>query len=99
MESKFTGSTFGLFGINILTGLITIITLGICLPFAICKKEKWIATHTYINGKQLTFNGKASQLIGRYIVWLLLSIITAGIYSIFLTIKTKKWVVKHTHFA
>ena len=98
-ESKFTGGLFGLIGINILGFIITLLTLGICYPWAVCLREKWYAKHTYVDGKQLVFDGTAIQLFGNYIKWLLLSIITCGIYSFWLGIKMKKWVVSHTQHA
>lgn len=97
MESKFTGGLFGLIGINIAQLLITVFTLGLGAPFAICMKEKWVAKHTIIDGKQLVFNGTAIQLFGSYIKWWFFCIITLGIYSFWLGIKMKQWVVKHTH--
>lgn len=98
-ESKFTGGLLGLIGINILSGLIMGITLGIALPWAVCMKEKWYAEHTIVDGKKLVFDGNAVQLFGNYIKWFLLSLITCGIYSFWLSIKMKQWVVSHTHLA
>ncbi|MBE6978222.1 MAG: DUF898 domain-containing protein [Ruminococcaceae bacterium] len=98
-RSEFTGGLLGLIGINLLQALLTIITLGLGVPAAICMKQRWIAKHTYIDGRQLVFDGKGSQLFGSYIKWFLLCIVTLGIYSFWLDIKMKQWVVKHTHFA
>ncbi|MBR2043247.1 MAG: DUF898 family protein [Clostridia bacterium] len=97
MESKFTGGLLGLIGISLLQGFIITITFGIAAPWAICIKERWIAKHTIIDGRQVTFDGTGGQLFGNYIKWFLLSIITIGIYSLWLGINMKKWVVKHTH--
>lgn len=98
MESKFNGGLLGLIGVNLVQFLITLITLGIGAPWAVCFKERWIASHTVLDGKQLTFDGTGGQLFGTYIKWMLLTIITIGIYSFWLNINMKKWVVKHTHF-
>lgn len=97
MESKFTGGLAGLIGISILQFLLTAVTLGLGAPWAVCIKERWIASHTVIDGRQLFFDGTGGQLFGNYIKWFLLTIITLGIYSFWLTINMKKWVVKHTH--
>ena len=97
MESKFTGGLAGLIGIGIAQFLISLITLGIGVPWAVCMQERWYAKHTIIDGKQLTFDGTGGQLFGNYIKWFLLTIITLGIYSFWLGIKMKKWVVSHTH--
>lgn len=97
--SQFTGGLLGLIGINILQGLIIMFTLGIGTTWAICTKERWIAKHTYIDDRQLRFDGTGGQLLGKYLLWVLLTIITCGIYSFWLEIKLKAWIVKHTHFA
>lgn len=96
-ESKFTGGLLGLIGISLVQILITVITLGLAYPWAVCMKERWIAKHTIIDGKQLVFDGTGVQLIGKYLLWWFLTIITFGIYSFWLNIKMKQWVVKHTH--
>lgn len=97
MESKFTGRLIGLIGIGILQAILIAITLGLGTPWAVCIKEKWMAEHTIIDGKQVTFDGNGGQLFGHYIKWFLLTIITLGIYSFWLSIKMKQWVVSHTH--
>ncbi len=99
MESKFTGGLLGLIGINIAQALIIGLTFGIAAPWAVCMKERWIARHTLLDGKQLRFDGKGSQLFGNYIKWFLLTLITCGIYGFWLDIKMKQWITKHTHFA
>lgn len=96
-ESRFTGGLLGLIGISILQGLITVLTLGLAYPWAVCMKERWIAKHTIVDGKQLVFDGTGLQLFGSYIKWYLLTIVTFGIYGLWLPIKMKQWVVKHTH--
>ena len=97
MESKFNGGLLGLIGVSILQAVISIFTLGIGLPWAVCLKERWLAKHTTIDGKKLVFDGKGIQLFGMYIKWFLLCIITLGIYSLWVSLKLKAWVVSHTH--
>ena len=77
--------------------LLTCVTLGLAAPWAICMKERWLANHTILDGKRLTFDGTGGQLFGNYIKWFLLTVITLGIYGFWLNINMKKWVVKHTH--
>ena len=52
MESKFDGRLIGLIGINILQFLLTVITIGIGTPWAVCMKERWMAKHTVIDGER-----------------------------------------------
>lgn len=98
-ESQFTGRLLGLIGINLLTAVLSALTLGIAYPWLLCMKQRWIARHTYIDGRQLEFDGTGGQLIGNYLLWLLLTLVTLGIYSFWLEIKMKQWLVKHTHMA
>lgn len=97
MVSKFNGGLLGMIGIGIAQALITIFTLGLGLPWAICMKESWYVKHTVIDGHQLRFDGTGGQLFGNYIKWFLLTIVTLGIYAFWLSIKMKQWVTKHTH--
>ena len=97
-NSYFDGGFLQLICWRILGFFVTICTLGICFPWAICMIYSWETKHTVINGKRLQFDGKAVQLFGTWIKWFLLCIITLGIYSFWIVIDLKKWKTKHTHF-
>ena len=97
-NSYFDGGLLQLIGWKILGTLVTMVTLGICAPWAICMVYSWETKHTVINGKRLKFDGKAIQLFGTWIKWILLCIITLGIYSFWVQIDLKKWKTKHTFF-
>ncbi len=98
-SSYFDGGLLSLIGWKILGGLITVVTLGICYPWALCMIYGWKIKHTVIEGRRLKFSGSAIGLFGNWIKWLLLCIITLGIYSFWLGIALEKWKVKHTSFA
>lgn len=98
-KSYFDGGLLQLIGWTILGGIVTILTLGICYPWALCMKYSWKVKHTVIEGKRLKFNGTAIGLFGSWIKWLLLCIITLGIYSFWVGIALEKWKTKHTIFA
>ena len=97
-NSRFDGGLLQLIGWQLLGVLITLLTFGICLPWAYCMIYKWEAKYTIIEGKRLSFDGTAMQLFGHWIKWLLLCIITIGIYGFWVNIKLKKWKTKHTYF-
>lgn len=97
-RSYFDGGLLQLIGYRILGFIITVITLGICYPWAVCMVYRWEVKHTVINGKRLYFDGSAIQLFGNWIKWLFFSIITLGIYLFWVGISIKKWKVKHTFF-
>ena len=98
-RSYFDGGLAQLIGYRILGFLITVLTLGICLPWAFTMIYNWEAKHTMIDGERLYFDGTAVGLFGNWIKWLLLTIITIGIYGFWVGIKLKKWRVSHTHTA
>ena len=97
-NSYFDGGLLQLIGWRILGFIVTLFTLGICYPWALCMVYGWKIKHTVIEGKRLGFNGKAIQLFGNWIKWILLCFITFGIYIFWLGIALEKWKVKHTYF-
>ncbi len=100
LSSRFTGGAFANFGINFLMYFVTVITLGFAYPVMKCRKMRWEVRHTYINGRQLTFDGKAKSLYGKYMIWLLLSVVTLGIYYLFcMSINLVRWQTEHTHIS
>ena len=96
-ESYFDGGLLQEIGWSILGGLVTMLTLGICYPWAYCMILRWKVRHTVIDGRRLTFDGTAAQLFGSWIKWMLLTIVTLGIYGFWLSIKMEQWKTKHTH--
>ena len=82
MESKFTGDLWGWIGIKLLEALISIVSLGIAMPWAVCMRMRWYAKHTIVDGKQLVFDGKGIQLFGWCLGEFLLSLIPAGVYIV-----------------
>jgi len=97
-ESYFDGGLLQLIGWEILAFLITMLTLGICLPWAICMLLNWEKRHTVIEGRRLKFTGTGGGLFVQWLKWLGLTIITLGIYSFWVQIAIRKWVAKHTVF-
>lgn len=98
MKSRFEGGLLGLIGVNILAWLITVFTLGIGTPWAMCIKYKWESKNTIIKGRRLRFVGKGSNLFLHYIKWWTLTIITFGIYGFWLYIKLLQWKTENTIF-
>ncbi len=97
-KSYFDGGLSQLIGWSVLGWLITVFTLGICFPWALCMVYGWKINHTVIEGKRLQFTGKAASLFALWIKWILLSIITLGIYGLWVNISLEKWKVKNTIF-
>ena len=97
-KSYFDGGLLQLIGWTLLGWLVTVFTLGICYPWALCMQYSWKVKHTVIEGKRLKFNGTAIGLFGSWIKWLLLCFITLGIYGFWVGIALEKWKTKHTSF-
>ena len=95
-KSYFDG---GLLELILLVIVITIVTLGICAPWAICLIYKWEVEHTVVEGRRLKFTGTALGLFGSWIKLLLLIVVTLGIYSFWAIIFMIKWKSKNTAFA
>ncbi len=95
----FDGGAATYVGTALLGLLITVVTLGICYPFAVVLRQRWRAKHSYIDGKQLIFTGSAWGLFGHWIKWLLLSLITLGIYLFWVGPRIQKWIWENTDFA
>ncbi len=77
---------------------IKVFSLEIALPFAVVRRQRWKAKHTYINGRRLGFVGTGMTLFGNWIKWLVLIILTLGIYSFWVAPRITKWVVENTDF-
>jgi len=91
----FNGGALSYFGMQILAALVTMVTLGICYPWAVVMQYRWQANHTTVNGTQMRFTGSAAGLFGHWIKWLLLTIVTLGIYSFWVVPRMTKWIVEH----
>ncbi len=98
-NSYFDGKLLSFIGWVILGTLVTMVTFGICYPWALCMVYGWKINHTVVEGRRLKFTGSAISLFGNWIKWFLLCIITFGIYSFWLFIALEKWKAKNTIFA
>ncbi|PEO58384.1 DUF898 family protein [Bacillus wiedmannii] len=97
-QSFFDGGLLSFIGWSILGALITVFTLGICYPWAVCMVYGWKINHTVVDGHRMKFKGSAVGLFGNWIKWLLLTVITLGIYGFWVSIKLEDWKVKNTIF-
>lgn len=101
-ESKFTGTMFGLLGVNIVRLLclpFSVITLGFMGCVAKRYRYAWFAKRRIIDGQKVIFDGNSGQLFGKKILWTLALIFTIGFYSAWYVNNIKKWRYKHTRFA
>jgi uncharacterized membrane protein YjgN (DUF898 family) len=94
----FDGGAGSFVGTAILAFLVTVLTLGICYPWAVVMFYRWKTNHTIVNGHRLRFTGSAWGLFGNWIKWWLLIIITIGIYSFWVYPRLTRWIVEHQEF-
>ena len=94
---EFDGGAGDFLVTGILAFLVTSISFGICYPWALCMKQKWITEHTIVNGQRLRFEGSAVGLFGNWIKWFFLCTITFGIYSFWVIPELEKWKADNTH--
>jgi hypothetical protein len=98
-QFAFDGGAGTYLGTAILAFLVTLLTLGICYPYALVLWERWRARHSYIEGRQLAFNGSAWGLFGLWWKWLILIIITFGIYALWVGPRVYRWKWENTGWA
>ena len=96
--SRFEGGLLGLICVNVLAALISVVSLGIAMPWAMCIKYRWEIENTVIEGRRLRFIGSGGSLFMNYIKWWILTIITFGIYGFWLYIKLIEWKTENTVF-
>lgn len=94
----FDGGAGTFLGTAILAFLVTVVTLGICYPFALVLFERWKAKHTYVEGRRLVFTGTGLGLFGNWLKWLFLIVVTLGIYSFWVIPRLTKWRTEHLAF-
>lgn len=83
-SSKFNAYGFDNLYHKIISIFICVFTLGIGLPYALCRLKKWEKAQTYINGYRLEFTGQAKELFFKYVFYYLLIFLTLGIFSFFM---------------
>lgn len=98
-NSKFDGSVLGYIGIYLLYGFLAMISLGLAIPYAICKIASWYISHCTIDNRRLEFEASSLELFGKMLLWFFLTLVTLGIFSLWVPIKLIKWIVANIHFA
>ena len=96
---QFDGGAGSYLLVGIGATLLTMVTLGLALPWAICMQYRWRTQHTIINGRRLRFTGSGGGLFGNWIKWWALTIVTVGIYSFWVVPRLTRWTVEHQDFS
>ena len=96
-DSYFTGTLLEYLGMMLVIFLSGVFSLGLAAPWAFCYRERWVARHTYIEGRQLHFVGKSFDLWLFLLKWTLFSVLTLGLYSFVVPIRFQQWRIKNTY--
>ncbi len=92
---QFHGKGAELFLIFIINFLLSVITLGIYIPWAIVKVARYMAGKTTLGGAAFSFEGKGGDLFSLYLVNYILTAITAGIYGPIATLRITEYYTKN----
>jgi uncharacterized membrane protein YjgN (DUF898 family) len=93
---SFDGGALDYFAARMISIVLTVMTLGLALPWSVCIMERWRAKHTILNGQRLAFTGTGLQLFGQYLKWWFLCGVTFGIYLFWLAPKITQWTTQNT---
>jgi uncharacterized membrane protein YjgN (DUF898 family) len=101
IQLRFEGTGGDLF-VTILVGyLLTVITIGIYLPWFICSMQRLLLSKTKLteNGAPIgsfDFSGTGGSLLGTFIVGYLLTLVTFGIYGSWFQVKIFRFFASNT---
>lgn len=93
---QFHGGAGSYLGTVILAWLITVITLGLGFPWALCMMQSWKIDNITFKGRKLQFKGTGFKLIGLWIKMWFFCIITLGIYSFWIVPRIERWIWNNT---
>lgn len=95
-QVDFDGGALTFLGTKLLGIIVTLFSLGICFPWAICMHYNWEIKHTIIEGRRMKFHGSAFGLFGTWIKWWIFIILTMGIYGFWVYPSLKRWIAHNT---
>lgn len=91
-ESSYDGKVGAMFGFKILGFLAGVFTFGLAKTFVICKREKYFATHTLINGAPIYFDGTGFGLLKKQALWGALTVATFGVFALWTDQQRRQWI-------
>lgn len=91
-ESSYDGKVGAMFGFKILGFLAGVFTFGLAKTFVICKREKYFANHTIINGAPIYFDGTGFGLLKKQALWGALTVATFGVFALWTDQQRRQWI-------
>ncbi len=98
-ESTFTGTYLACAGYMLLLTVAGAVTFGIVTPWVWAAYLRWRNRHTFIQGRQLFFDGTGWELFWRSLLWIVLTCVTFGLFLLIVYVSYERWRVSHTYFA
>ena len=77
-ESKFSGKLIGFAWVNLVFWASVLLTANVAMPLGLAYRERYMARHTTVNGKQLEFFGSGTKLFIKKLAISLISPIILG---------------------
>ncbi len=96
---EFRGSGLGCFWLMLWTFVASVLTLGLFFPWAYSAQQRWIASNTYVSGRQLTFHGSGMGFLANWLIILVLCAVTFGLFTPWGYCMVKRWETDNTDFA
>jgi uncharacterized membrane protein YjgN (DUF898 family) len=96
---EFKGTGLGFLWLLIWTTVVTAITFGLFLPWAVSAQMRWIAENTFVTGRKLVFKGTGLGFFGTYILILILTVVTLGLYAPWGCCQFIRWMTNNMDFA
>lgn len=98
---RFEGKGGELFKTFLVGYLLTLVTIGIYMPWFICKLQKFNVDNTVVTNDsgdeyRLRFDGTGGDLFVTFLVGYLLTLVTFGIYFAWFICKMNKWFMQNT---
>lgn len=95
----FRGSGISCCWLWLWTFIASLITFGLFFPWAYSAQQRWIASNTYVNGRQLIFKGTGVSFFVTWLIILVLTTITFGLFTPWGYCMLKRWETNNTYFA
>jgi uncharacterized membrane protein YjgN (DUF898 family) len=93
---RYDGDVTGYLHTRLVAGLVTVATIGFGFPVGLVLVQRWNARHLSVDGRHLTFSGRAPDLLRDWVRWWPLVVVTLGLYAFAVVPKVRRWVWDHT---
>ena len=95
---RFNGNVRTCFSIFLKGVLLSIITLGLYVPWFLRNLHAFYVNHTQLGNQGFSYNGEGKELFLIYVKGVLLSMITLGIFSAWMHAELRRYHARHCSF-